>query len=323
MIMNQQSKVPILSKQRLEQIANTHTQAFSHFDGKDEPEFSVWKFAVSYLGMEVRYEWLSNCIYMLGMSVFTDNYPVPIYNPDTKKVSIKRFGKDTILLDKSLDTVPLYSVSKSRFTLMHECAHQILHQDYNRMRKPAGEGGLAAYSLVDSGDNSRTKMNPQKEWTDIEWMEWQADYLAAALLMPKHRIDQFLKESDILSEYQDSVKAKQFEERAYRRFVMQLADAFKVSETTAKIRMANMGFKRLSDLSERMISPYDDEAKNGQKRSQTLDFLNEETLQDWEDKYLDPEYIFHAGINKNVNKRQRRAVRAKNKTAKENPLSLV
>ena len=321
--MNKQSKVPILSKQKLEQIAKAHTQAFSHFDGKDEPEFSVWKFAVSYLGMEVRYEWLSNCIYMLGMSVFTDNHPVPIYNPDTKKVSIKRFGKDTILLDKSLDTVPLYPVSKSRFTLMHECAHQILHQDYNRLKETAGEGGPVAYSLLDSAAESWTNMNPQKEWTDIEWMEWQANYLAAALLMPKHRIDQFLKESDILSEYQDSVKAKQFEERAYRRFVKQLADAFKVSDTTAKIRMANIGFKRLSDLSERMISPYDDEAKEGQKRSQTLDSLNEDTLLDWEDKYLDPEYIFHAGINKNVNKRQRRTVRAENKTAKENPLSLV
>ena len=123
------SKVPILSKQRLEEIATAHTQEFVQFDSKDEPVFSEWKFATQYLGKEVRYEWLSNSGVFLGLSVFIDGTPVPIFNPETQTVSLKKIRKDTILLDRTLEAAPSGFSSKTRFTLMHECAHHILHRN--------------------------------------------------------------------------------------------------------------------------------------------------------------------------------------------------
>ncbi len=67
------SGVPILSKHELEYVADLYTQEFVHFVKKDEPSFSVWKFAVSFLKKAVSFEYLSNNSCILGMSVFVDN----------------------------------------------------------------------------------------------------------------------------------------------------------------------------------------------------------------------------------------------------------
>lgn len=158
------NKAPILSKQRLEEIANAHTQSFIQFDGKDDMKFSAWKFAVHYLGKKVRFEWLSNEGVYLGLSVFSDHSPVPIYNPETRKVSLEEFGKDTILLDKSLDLPHSGSTSRPRFTLIHECAHHILHRDYFLQLNQEGSNCGVAYSLQKSQENPG--INPKLKWTE-------------------------------------------------------------------------------------------------------------------------------------------------------------
>ena len=62
---------PFYSKDQLEYLADQHTAAFSRYDGKEDPGFSAWKFAAHYLGKTVRFEWLSNNGFILGLSSFT------------------------------------------------------------------------------------------------------------------------------------------------------------------------------------------------------------------------------------------------------------
>jgi len=299
------SKVPILSKQRLEEIADTHTQAFARFDGKDEPKFSVWKFAVHYLGKKVRYEWLSNTGVYLGLSVFSDHTPVLIYNPETQKVSLQKIEKDTILLDRTLDVTFPGSTSKPRFTLMHECAHHILHRDYFLCLNQEGNNCGVAYSLQKRKDIPGDEIKQPDVWTEEDWLEWQADFLAGALLMPRHRVRRFMEESILFPEYQDSVRAKQPEEVAYEILVSRLAGVFKVSPTTARIRLEHTGFQRLPNLSVKKPSQYNLLPIPEPIKKSARERRNDEILADWENRRLDPEYIFPGPINKTVKKKRR------------------
>ncbi len=299
------SGTPILSKKLLEEIANAYTQSFIRYDGKDDPKFSVWKFAAYYLGKKVQFEWLTKWGSILGLSVFEDHMPVPIYIPETDKLSLQEFGKGTILLDKTLDNPSSGSVSRSRFTLMHECAHHILHRDYFHQLKQEGRDCGVAYSLQKKDDIQEETIKPQKEWTELDWLEWQANYLAGALLMPSHRVRNLLEDSVLLPEYRDSVRAKQSEDSAFKYMVWRLAGAFRVSPVTARIRLDQTGFIRLPDLAEKRSSIYDLAAISPQVKRTARERWDEEVFAEWEAHRLDPEYIFPGHVNKSVKKRKR------------------
>lgn len=68
---------------------------------------------------------------------------------------------------------------KRRFTLAHECAHQILfgmESDNDKRTHESKYAPRAAYSLRDLK-------------TREDWNEWQANVLGAAILMPQKEID--------------------------------------------------------------------------------------------------------------------------------------
>ena len=68
---------------------------------------------------------------------------------------------------------------KRRFTLAHECAHQILFQmETDKIREACRRkySARAAYSL-------------RELKTREDWNEWQANVLGAAILMPQREID--------------------------------------------------------------------------------------------------------------------------------------
>lgn len=93
---------------------------------------------------------------------------------------------------------PMTSARRDRFTIAHELGHYFLHY-----REP-GHSGYATFG--------RGKRNP---------METQANYFAAALLMPSTRF-----------------------ERAFRRLagdVWALADAFEVSPRAVEVRAQSLG----------------------------------------------------------------------------------
>ena len=91
---------PFYSKDQLDYLGEQHAEAFSRLDGKANPGFSAWKFAVYYMGKEVRFEWLSNNGSVLGLSSFTAGTRVPIYVPEENGVEWQELGPDTILLSK-------------------------------------------------------------------------------------------------------------------------------------------------------------------------------------------------------------------------------
>lgn len=285
------SGVPVLSKNDLERIADSYTRSFIQYDQKDKPLFSVWKFASCFLGKKVSFEHLSNNSHILGISVFVDGTPIPIYIPETGSIVWKSIPADSILLDRSLAPDKAIQISKSRFTLMHESAHQILHSTYYRRLTQKKSGGPVAFSVLRKEIDEKaiaSKVSVHRE--DVDWIEWQANYLASALLIPKDRLKRFLKDSMLYEDYQHKACCKQDESQAYNFLVYQLAVHFGVSETTMRIRLQTVGFQRLENLYDpkpAIFSSFIAIPKSKKVIWQTK--TTKEVLREWEDRYLDPD----------------------------------
>ncbi|MDD4081651.1 MAG: ImmA/IrrE family metallo-endopeptidase [Eubacteriales bacterium] len=252
---NKPATAPFYSKDQLEYLADQHTAAFSRYDGKEDPGFSAWKFAAYYLGKEVRFEWLSNNGGILGLSSFTAGTRVAIYLPEENNFEWQELGPDTILLNKLFEDAFL-NPGRARFTLMHECAHHLLHTPYYQ-RITAAQGKTAvAYSI--QYDRDQEMLEGMNAWTDYDRMEWQANYLASALLMPEKRVSLVLEKKGYKDAYFDQVMAGYAESTAYNQLISRLAGAFRVSPIVAKIRLDKRGFERLPDLRKPKPNPWSD-----------------------------------------------------------------
>ena len=250
---NQPMSAPFYAKDQLEYLADQHTEAFSRYDSKEEPGFSAWKFAAYYLRNTVRFEWLSNNGSVLGLSSFSAGTRIPIYLPEENGIEWQILGPNTILLSKLFEDAFL-DPGRARFTLMHECAHQLLHQPYFQKKAAAGDRTAVAYSVQRDGD--QTLLEEQKTWTDYERIEWQANYLASALLMPEKRINTVLEKKGYKDAYFEQVMAGYSETSAYHQLINRLANAFRVSAPVARIRLEKRGFEHLPDLRKPKPNPW-------------------------------------------------------------------
>lgn len=139
--------------------------------------------------------------------------------------------KNQILLDVSfIQPGQVHKLcGKRRFTLAHECAHQILFQmesDAVRSACTKKYSAWTAYSLRDLK-------------TREDWNEWQANVLGAAILMPQKEIDlamwyfaagrKFINYEGVFA-YRDKVS------------LMMLCKQLAVSKSAAVIRLRQLGY---------------------------------------------------------------------------------
>lgn len=244
---------PFYTKDQLDYLGEQHAEAFSRLDGKEDPGFSAWKFAAYYLGKEVRFEWLSNNGSVLGLSSFTAGTRVAIYLPEENNFEWQELGPDTILLNKLFEDAFL-NPGRARFTLMHECAHHLLHTSYFQRITAAGGKTAVAYSI--QYDCDQEMVEGKSSWTDNDRMEWQANYLAGAMLMPEMRVSTVLEKKGYKDAYFEQVMAGYSESTAYNQLINRLAGAFRVSPIVAKIRLDKRGFERLPDLRKPKPDPW-------------------------------------------------------------------
>ena len=175
----------IISHRTIEEIADTVTAEFSAFFYKDG-EMSrrvmplctpIDQFASDYLKLNVSFESLSPDGSVCGLTAYEDTVYSCEMSGVRKLIPVKR---NQVLLDTCF--IQPGQVRKlcgrRRFTLAHECAHQILFQlesDENRaaFRKRYAEG--ACYSLRELKSRE-------------DWNEWHANALGAAILMPRGEV---------------------------------------------------------------------------------------------------------------------------------------
>lgn len=176
----------ILSRSQLNEIAAAVTDDFNRFFFGFPPEEErdellptmIDQLATDYLGLEVVFAPLSADGSICGLTAYAPTYFIAEENGVVHRFAIK---ENQVVLDTSFVQPEQIKrlCGKRRFTLAHECAHQILFQMESDEIKARWKN---AYST--------RRAYPLRELkTREDWNEWQANVLGAALLMPRREID--------------------------------------------------------------------------------------------------------------------------------------
>lgn len=176
----------ILTHMKIEEIAAVVTKNFNQFFFGPEVETHrsfvqatpIDQLARDYLGLTVSFARLSSDGSICGLTAYADTEYRIEENGIVRSIPLKQ---NRVLLDESFIQPGQVRklCGKRRFTLAHECAHQILYQLESDEAKAAYKKRYAertAYSLRDLK-------------TREDWNEWQANTLGAAILMPQKEID--------------------------------------------------------------------------------------------------------------------------------------
>lgn len=180
----------------------------------------IYHFAEFEIGATIDFQPLSEDGLTLGMSVFQEG-SVPIYSHPGTTIDIE-FSANTIIIDnEALEASP---ESRERFTVAHECSHQVLHPRYF-YRDPRMKSCSVGYRPY--------REKPRSGSADFDRAEWQADYLGAALLMPRPT---FTAEFNRCA----ATNWHSLSEQSKRTVVSTLSETFEVSRHAAALRIKNL-----------------------------------------------------------------------------------
>lgn len=225
----------ILSHKQIEEIAAAVTKDSNEFFfGKESDSVRIPRatpidqLAKDYLGLSVSFARLSSNGSICGLTAYADTEYIVEEKGVKRTIPLKR---NQVLLDESFIQPGQVRqlCGKRRFTLAHECAHQILFQMESDEVKRSCEKKYAA----------RTAYSLRDLKTREDWNEWQANTLGAAILMPQKEIDYavwYFASGKALTNYEGRFS---YQDRlALDLICRQLG----VSKTAAVIRLRQLGY---------------------------------------------------------------------------------
>ena len=233
----------VLSKNDIEDIATDILKQYSPKNLESPTPLNTTEFLEEFLGLTVKQRYIGTLNSgILGLIVMNDIVEIPSYDLMFKPVVLEEtFG--TVLITPWL--MGKNNLPRKRYTETHEGAHFILHREY--YSKNAEATACRSSNPFDYIACRRVEINNGGNLsTDTEWMEWQADSLAAALLMPKDVFKDVAKNvirhSGIKRDYlvTDYSKDKYYAVS----IISEIANKFKVSYRAAQIRMLHLGIIR-------------------------------------------------------------------------------
>lgn len=177
---------------------------------------------VQLLGLTVDFQALSLDCSILGLTA-PEEACITIFDDDGKEMMYCLDGS-TILIEKKL--LHPKAIGRMHFTLAHEMAHQVLYRMYPDDYGPQ-------HRLI---CDYRRSHKPKRQVSD--WFEWQADVLAAAILLPEDAI----LETMYLFGLRERMKvlSKRFSPNKYEAFCA-MAEVMQVSRTALAYRMEQLG----------------------------------------------------------------------------------
>lgn len=136
----------------------------------------IEKLIEDFFDLSLDYKLLSRDGSILGITSFGKSV-LPVISEDNN-VELIEVDRGDILIDSKL--IDEGNEGRIRFTMAHELAHWILHRELF-----INEYAKREKNMIISNDTSEGLLTCETDCkTDEEWIEWQADYLAGALLMP-------------------------------------------------------------------------------------------------------------------------------------------
>lgn len=182
------SGVPILSKKEIDAIGEHFVQDFQPEVLTDPSPVDIESFIECYLGMTQDYQYLSHNGIYLGMTVFNDTNKVVVYSPAENRAEYISAKARTVIIDNRL--LEENQEHRYRFTLGHEGSHDILHSgffSYDPNQISMFDSPMAPM-IQCRVDNPNADRRTNRAWDDHDWMEWQANRLSSAILMPESAV---------------------------------------------------------------------------------------------------------------------------------------
>lgn len=180
----------ILAKDEIEQIATTVLKDCYPQNLEWPRAMNVDHFLTEYLGVLVKERYIGIPGYeALGLTVMKDIALVPSLDSKMNPTVLEEtYGN--VLISPNLNGPK--NIGRKRYTKVHEGAHWILHRPYfEKLTAPESyTGNASASGYIACRSMERCRKSPRQ---NIDWLEWQADSLAASLLMPRKIFYEFVK----------------------------------------------------------------------------------------------------------------------------------
>lgn len=193
----------------------------------------ILKIARNRMGLRVVKRRLTEDLSILGQMCFTNGIE-EIYIKETDEYKEVKVRCGTMIIDP--DTIAKRNEGCENNTIAHEAFHWHKHRDY-----------YIAVSVVDHKKAAKVRSGFDKyddsnkaDWSDEDWMEWQARGIAPRILMPPLQFDEMT--NHFIAEYSAGGTRSIKGYALHREVVNSLADFFKVSNQSAEIRLDERGY---------------------------------------------------------------------------------
>jgi len=234
------SQIPYLSYKSLDDYAEELVRDFAPDALQTPGELDVDRFVEFYLRLTVDYRRLCLDRKVLGITTFNRG-TVEVINEETGMPERLLVKAGTVIIDPSL--LAKRNLPRLRFTMLHEGSHWLLHRKAFAEDNPFGPAGKYENQFIAAKEGRVDYSRSNKENSDIERMERQADFLASAIIMNRPALRIAFKE--FFNYYDEKPR------RIYRGasvmddcFAMQLpeyvAKIFGVSKRAALIRLEKL-----------------------------------------------------------------------------------
>ena len=223
-----------LSREAIEQISSTVLKEYSPTNLASPTALDADDFLIDYLGLLVRNRYIGTIDSgILGLIVMGNETEIP--STDTLfRPTVYKECRGTVYISPTLSKKENHP--RMRYTQIHEGAHWLLHDAYfeKLAAKKPRKRSIACRSIERYRSQRRT---------ETDWLEWQADALAAALLMPK---DVFFDWTQMVLRHAGATKGYleegvEQDRQVFYDTIDKIRGPFCVSRRAAQIRMIHLG----------------------------------------------------------------------------------
>ena len=223
-----------ISRAELDEISEGLIKVYISDKHQDIQSIDIDDFVKSFLNLRIEYAHFAEEDPSKIGFISDGNTPLLIYL--NGRIVPFVFPKDTIVLDKFL--LAKKENGRRRFTLAHEAAHYILERIQVSSR-------VARFHTEYDSQRTYTRDELAKMFAAIEW---QADVMAASLLMPEFIVKRTVRrcaKADYIKIYGDNTLAAKD-----KLIISTMAKQLEVSHTALFIRLKNLGIFEYHDISE-------------------------------------------------------------------------
>ena len=225
--------VPHIWKSELDQEATTFLSRYYPDALKQPMCVPIEHIAKEILCLRIVEHHLSEDLSILGQMCFTDGL-AEIYDPENDEYREIFVKAGTMIIDP--DTYAKRNLGSKRNTIAHECYHWFRHRQYHLMAAQLDGQIRPIYRCPIAPKNE----SQQKEWTDEDWMEWQANNVAPRILMPHETVGE-IYEKMASESLHNAFVAKGIRPQS-EWVIEQTAGFYMVSKQAAEIRLKELGY---------------------------------------------------------------------------------